>query len=379
MRAVHFGAGSIGRGFIGALLRQSGYDVVFVDVNERIVHELNKRRAYKVKTVGETVESFTVERVRALNSRENEREVTEAIASADLVTTAVGASVLKLVAQPIAEGLRARITQHTPLNIIACENIIGASTNLREIVQTLLRKEEWKQLKNCVGFPDSAVDRIVPGQNKRDLLSVTVEPFYEWVVDRTAVRGPIPPIKGVTYVSDLIPYIERKLFTVNTGHAMAAYLGFQQGLSTIQEAMDTPAVEALVRQALNETKTLLVDMHRFPERELRMYMEKTLLRFKNPHLSDRVERVGRNPIRKLSHDDRLVKPARLLLERGYEPQALVKGIAAAFAFDVHKDKESVRLQEMIKENGIESTILEVTGLTRDDALFNRILLNVQKD
>ncbi len=379
MKAVHFGAGNIGRGFIGALLRQSGYDVVFVDVDARIIHELNTRRAYEVKVAEQTVEPFTVEGIRGLNSRTDEPEVIEEIASADLITTAVGVAVLKFVAAPIAAGLVARKDSQTPLNIIACENAIGASTMLQEYVRALLTKEEWLRLKERVGFPNAAVDRIVPNQGERDLLSVTVEPYYEWVVDETAINGPAPSIHGVTYVKDLLPYIERKLFTVNTGHAMTAYLGFKQGMKTIQEAIHDEPIASRVRQALSETTALLADVHGFSEAELRTYAEKIWLRFRNPHLSDRVERVGRNPIRKLGYNDRLVKPARLLLDRGYEPQALVQGIVAALAFDVSEDEESVRLQKMLSENGVELTIVEVTGLKRDDELVKRIVKSEMED
>lgn len=44
MIALHFGAGNIGRGFIGALLHHSGYDVVFADVNDTMVSLLNEKK-----------------------------------------------------------------------------------------------------------------------------------------------------------------------------------------------------------------------------------------------------------------------------------------------------------------------------------------------
>jgi mannitol-1-phosphate 5-dehydrogenase len=85
-----------------------------------------------------------------------------------------------------------------------------------------------------------------------------VETFYEWVIDRTPFGGSAPVIPGATFVDELSPYIERKLFTVNTGHASAAYFGFEAGLEKISDAMADQDVAADVRAVLEETKQLLV-------------------------------------------------------------------------------------------------------------------------
>ncbi|WP_017729354.1 mannitol-1-phosphate 5-dehydrogenase [Halalkalibacterium ligniniphilum] len=372
MKAVHFGAGNIGRGFIGALLHQAGYEVVFIDVNKAVIDELNKRNAYKVQIAEQNGAIHTITNVRGINSQENEQDVVNEIATADLVTTAVGPAILKFVAAPIAKGIKQRIAAKKVLNVIACENAIGATSILKEHIQALMTEKEWPQVEEMIGFPNAAVDRIVPNQENEDILAVSVEPFYEWVVDQSAIKGPTPQIDGITYVKDLIPYIERKLFTVNTGHAMAAYLGFVKGVMTIKEAMDHEEIASLVEEALHETKKLLVKKYEFTEVEQEAYIQKILLRYKNEYLSDRVERVGRNPIRKLGYNDRLIKPARQLLELGVEPQALIHGIVAALSFHVPEDEESVRIQHLLQEKGLRDTLEEITGLKPGEALFERI-------
>ena len=51
------------------------------------------------------------------------------------MTTAVGANVLPLIASLIADGLRRRMREtDRPLNVVACENMIGAGSFLREQV-----------------------------------------------------------------------------------------------------------------------------------------------------------------------------------------------------------------------------------------------------
>ena len=149
-------------------------------------------------------------------------------------------------------------------------------------------------------------------------LDVTIESFFEWVVDRTPFGGAEPEISGVTWVDDLEPFIERKLFTVNTAHAAAAYHGLDRGWVQIREALATPELQAEVRAVLDETKALLVEKHGFTADEQQAYIEKTLKRISNPDLPDTCERVGRGPLRKMSRHERFIGPAAELVERGHD-------------------------------------------------------------
>ncbi|WP_413382738.1 mannitol-1-phosphate 5-dehydrogenase [Alkalihalobacillus sp. 1P02AB] len=370
MKAVHFGAGNIGRGFIGALLHRSGYEVVFVDVNAEIIDELNQKKAYTVHIAEENGQHETVTNVRGLNSQTQVEQVIEEIASANIITTAVGPNILKFVAEPIAKGLKQRRGKEAV--VIACENAIGATETLKSHIETHLTEQEITEIEKVTSFPNSAVDRIVPNQQHEELLTVAVEPFYEWVIDQAAIHTSRPEISGVTYVQDLAPYIERKLFTVNTGHAMVAYLGYARGIEAINEAIADETIEHKVRGALEETSTLLTEKYGFDRAEHKKYVEKILNRFKNPYLSDDVKRVGRGPLRKLSFNERFIKPARQLVELGYEPKALLEGIQAAFHFDVQSDEESVKLQQMLAQKELKEVIVEVTGLDKNSALVEEI-------
>ena len=266
MKAVHFGAGNIGRGFVGLLLHDAGYEVVFADVAEDLIARLAAADSYAVHEVGENPAVRTVNNFRALNSTTQEAELIAEIATADIVTTAVGPHILKFVAPAIAKGVAARDTSLAPLQVMACENAINATD--------ILAKEVASQpgaaasaLDGKAVFANTAVDRIVPNQEPGQGLDVTVETFYEWVIDRTAFAGAEPAIPGATFVDDLSPYIERKLFTVNTGHASAAYFGFEAGLEKISEAMADQDVAEDVRAVLEETKQLLVTKHGFSNDE----------------------------------------------------------------------------------------------------------------
>ena len=163
MKSVHFGAGNIGRGFIGQLLHQSGYDITFVDIQDDLVDALKKDGRYDVILADESEQRIPVDRVTALHSVNEADEVTERLAEADLITTAVGPSVLPVLAPAIAKGLVERERRGgAPVNVIACENMIGASQALRGFVMEHVPDEHAEAVEEIAGFPNAAVDRIVP-------------------------------------------------------------------------------------------------------------------------------------------------------------------------------------------------------------------------
>jgi mannitol-1-phosphate 5-dehydrogenase len=373
-KAVHFGGGNIGRGFIGLLLSQAGYRVQFVDVNEQLVALLNERGEYPVQLASEDAETTVVRNVSAINGNDKQA-VADAVADADLVTTAVGVNILKFIAENVALGIRKRLSVESaaPLHIIACENAIGASTTLKGLVLEHLPPELRDEVGQRVAFPDSAVDRIVPIQQNDDPLKVIVEPFYEWVVDRSAMLQGDEEIPGVHYADHLLPYIERKLFTVNTGHCTAAYHGFLNGFETIQESMNEQSVLAEVTGVLEETGAALCRQYGFDKQQHREYILKILDRFRNPHLTDEVVRVGRSPIRKISPNDRLIRPALMALEFGIAVPHLTKSVAAALLFDYPEDPESVELQQSLQQAGADDTVTRYTGLAQDHPLHKHIV------
>ncbi|WP_226528856.1 mannitol-1-phosphate 5-dehydrogenase [Metabacillus niabensis] len=370
MKAVHFGAGNIGRGFIGLLLHQSGYAVEFVDVNETLINELNKEKAYRVMLANEDKQEFFVENVSGINSQQNPDAVVEAISKADIVTTAVGPNILKFVAPLIAEGLKKRQQMNGgPVNVIACENMVGGSSELKKHVVEKLGAGEVAWVEENVGFPNSAVDRIVPNQNNERLLDVLVEPFHEWVIDSTGIKGEQPKIEEALFVDNLQAYIERKLFTVNTGHAATAYLGNLAGYKTIAEAISQDEVKQDVLGTLGETGKVLTTKYGFDADQHSTYIEKIIGRFANPHIVDDVQRVGRAPLRKLGAKDRLVAPAlEYIDEFGNVPENLVKVIVAALQFVSEEDQESLTLKQMVEEKGTAAAFSEVSGLAMDHPL-----------
>lgn len=374
MKALHFGAGNIGRGFIGKLLADSGVQVIFADVNDTVIDLLKSQGSYNVKIVGDSVNTVEkVSNVSAVNSKD-ENALIALFNEVDLVTTAVGPNVLKIISATVAKGLTARFAagNHKPLNIIACENMVRGTTFLKEQVFAHLSPEQQAYAEQCVGFVDSAVDRIVPPvqTDERDPLLVTVEEFSEWIVDQTQFKGDIPKINGMELTDNLMAFVERKLFTLNTGHAVTAYYGKLKGYRFVKESIEDENVKAFVKAVMQESGAVLIKRYGFDPQAHAAYIEKILKRFANPYLVDDVDRVGREPLRKLSYNDRLIKPLRGTLEYGLPNDNLIRAVAVALSYRNANDPQALELAQALQQD-VEAAVRKYTEL-QDEAVLSKI-------
>lgn len=371
--AIQFGAGNIGRGFIGKLLSDSGYKVVFVDVNKTVIDEINTKKEYIIEVVGENKQEAVIKNIEGLLS--SDERVIDLISQAEIITTAVGPSILSRIAGTIAKGIEKRkeSNNNKNLNIIACENMVKASSFLKEEVIKYLDADTSKYTEENIGFPNSAVDRIVPPlEGSTDILRVRVEEFQEWIVDKDLFKGEIPDIKGMELTDNLMAFIERKLFTLNTGHAITAYLGVLKGYNTIKESIEDSEIEKFVTDAMKESGEVLIKRYDFDREKHYAYIEKILKRFRNPYLKDEVQRVGRQPLRKLSFNERLIKPLRGTEEYGTANENLIYGICSAMKYENIEDEEANTLQVKLVSKDIKDVVKEITSL-ESDVLIDKII------
>lgn len=378
--ALHFGAGNIGRGFIGALLAESGYHVTFADVVEKLINALNEYHSYTITILDVDPEEPRKEIRNVSGVMSNDPvALNKAIVDADIITTAVGPNVLRIIARSLAAGITARRKAGKEyLNIIACENMTGASSHLQnEILKHITDEEDKAYMEEYIGFPNCAVDRIVPPVDQAalggNILSVGVEAFFEWIVEEPAFKGPRPEIKGMKLTDNLVAYVQRKLFTLNCGHAITAYLGYLKGYQTVDQSLKDRQIEEVVHGAMLESGAALCKKHGFDFEEHKKYIEKIMKRFRNPYIKDDVARVGREPLRKLGPADRLVGPTKMCLEYKLPYRNLTKGIAAALHYDNPEDKQSVEVQNKIKEKGLESVCEEVLQFPRDSDVTKQVI------
>jgi len=366
-KAVQFGAGNIGRGFLGQLFYETGYGTTFVDVVDEIVEGLNRRHEYPLRIVGEESETLCIEDVSAVHASDVEA-VARATAEADFGATAVGVPVLSRIAPLLAAGIARRFERAdaAPINFIVCENMIDAGPYLREEVRGHLDSRNHGALDERVGFVEASIGRMVPIMTERekaeDPLLVCVEPYCELPVDARGFKGAIPPLNHMKPMDNFAAYVERKLFVHNMSHATAAYLGYLKGHEFIWQAIADPAVRAEVDGALAETCAGLSARHGMDLGELEAHGEDLLRRYQNKALGDQVARIAKDPIRKLGPKDRLIGSGLMCIEQGIEPVHVARGAAAALAYDHPGDDTAQRLQEIRRRQGVEGVFAEVCGI-----------------
>lgn len=376
-KAIQLGAGNIGRGFIGSLLHKSGYHVVFADVVASVVDQINKDKEYTIFIMDTECSEEKVDNISAVYS--NKEEFIDVIKDAEILTTAVGPNVLKIVAPTIAKGITARFQAGIKnyFNIIACENALNASSGLKENVYEHLDDAVKAYAEEYIGFPNSSVDRIVPPAHCENPIDVVVEKYYEWNVEQMGFKGLIPKIEGMNLADNLMSYVERKLFTLNTGHAITAYLGYLKGHTTVDQSINDSAIHTIVKDAMVESGNALIKKYNFNEAEHIKYIHKIINRFKNVHLKDDVTRVGREPLRKLSPNDRLIKPMQTALYYDLPVDNLIIGVAAALNFRNQNDPQSKQLEEELNTQNLVDVIKNITKLTQPE-IINKIVFNYQK-
>ena len=393
--AVMFGAGNVGRGFLGQLFSESGYEVVFVDIDEPLIAALNARRAYTIRLVeDDRAEEVAVGPVRALHARETDA-VAQALAQARIAATAVGVRALPHVAPLVAAGISQRFAGgvQAPLNVIVCENLKNAAASFRRMVSEQLPAAHRAYAETYVGFVDTVIARMAPPptpqMRARDPSLIVVEPYKKLPVDRRGFIGPVPDIVGLEPADTFAVYTARKLYIHNCGHAMLGYLGHLRGHTFGYEALEDPAIRPLFEQALAESKRGIVAAYADGTSVgatpvdgtsedvpsvgvsvvwLEAHIADVVRRMANRALGDTIFRLARDPLRKLGPEDRLVGAARLAERAGETPEALSWGIAAGYCFDDANDPLAMELQARIAAEGLEAVLGDVSDIQADEPL-----------
>ena len=371
-KAVMYGGGNIGRGFIGATLSQSGYEVTFVDVAAPVVQALQEQNTYPVRYVSnEGHKDVWIQNVTAVDGNDTQA-VAEKIAECDIMATAVGVRVLPWIVPNIVAGLRKRwASGGKELNIIICENLMNANHVLEGMLKEKLTEEECALFDKTVGLVEASIGRMVPVQTEAmkdgHPLRVCVEKYGFLPVDKDAFKGEIPDITNLVPYSPFDFYLKRKLYIHNMGHATCAYLGDILGLTYIYESIDLPDVYIIVKNAMLESAQALAGQYQAPMKPLMDHIDDLLGRFTNAALGDTCQRVGGDPARKLSPEDRLIGAGKLALQQGIAPCHIAVGAAAGVRRYL---MENDKVQSV--ENALE-VLQQVSGLNAEDKLAQMIL------
>ena len=378
MQAVMYGGGNIGRGFIGALLSQSGYRVTFIDVAEPVVKHLQEKGSYPIRYVySGGHEDVLVENVTAVNGNDTEA-ASDVIANCDIMATAVGARILKFIVPNIVAGLRKRWAMgNKPLNIIVCENLMDANLVVEGMIKEQLTEEECKKFDETVGLVEASIGRMVPVQTEEmkdgEPMRVCVERYGFLPTDKAAFKGGVPEIKNMVPFAPFDFYIKRKLYVHNMGHATCAYLGDLLELQYIYQSIDVADVRILVQNAMLESAMALSKKYGVALEDIVLHITDLLNRFTNAALLDTCARVGGDPGRKLSPDDRLIGSSALALECGVTPAYIAVGAAAG----VHRYIKEAEGMEQGME-AAKQVLSQVSKLDTDGKLAGMILAMYEK-
>ncbi len=372
-KLVQFGAGKIGRSFIGQLFSQAGYEVVFIDIDSTLVDALNRERRYRVEIKDIRPQTIWVENVRAVNAQETAR-VAQEVAAADIIATAVGPAALPHIYPTLAQGLVKRDQMgRGPVDIIICENLRDAARIFRSGLAQYLPKHF--PLDSFVGLVETSIGKMVPimsrQQQEQDPLLVFAESYNTLIVDKKGFKTGVPAIGGIEAKENMKAYVDRKAFIHNLAHAVTAYLGhlIHPEATFIWEAIEDKRIYQAACSAMWESAQTLIAEYpqEFNQENQKEHIEDLLRRFSNRALGDTIYRVGRDLPRKLSRDDRLIGALRLDIKHSIPAPYTTLGAAAAMLFrakgpDGQLFPEDQRFCQEVYPKGIDYVLETVCGL-----------------
>ncbi|MFO7621689.1 MAG: hypothetical protein R6W81_10575 [Bacteroidales bacterium] len=386
-KLVLFGAGKIGRSFIGQLFSRSGYKVVFVDINEHLVRELNRRQQYNVIIKAEKEEKLVVSNVRAVNAYDK-KAVAKEITDTPVIAVSVGLRGLPDLFPVLAEGLRARYASgnDAPVDIILAENMRNAGSYFRRELGLLL--PDYFPLDDLVGLVETSIGKMVPIMLKKDIeedtLQVFAEPYNTLIVDRNAFRGPVPEVEGLEPKENIRAWNDRKLFIHNLGHAAVAYYGnwYDRSLHYTWEALEVPEIHEFAKAVMMQASDILMATWpgEFSAGSLTGHIDDLLHRFRNKALGDTIYRVGCDLFRKLGPDDRIAGPIKMALTLKKPYDLILKVLLLACQFRAADENGNMMAEDIefirLYKKGLRAILTRVCGF---DEKSDRELIDLAEE
>ncbi len=374
---IIFGAGKIGRSFIGQIFFRNGYRVVYVDTDSRLIRQLNEAKRYCVATLHNdgSRDDYWVDGIEAVDGRDQDACL-RALSQGSLVATSVGARALPAVCGTLAKASRKRVADNLPLfDVIMAENIPDAVSIARACFSDAGLSDE-----ECPGMIAASVGKTAPDvpaeELERDPLVVHADSYNTLIVSKIGWRND-PPLFPELYLTDSIDaYVKRKLFIHNLAHCAFAYLGYRAdpAIKDIHQAMKIPAVyEQTLAITDSVARALALEYPReFDADALVDYRDGALKRIANPSIRDSIWRVGRDIARKLGRGERIVGSLLLTHRHNLPIEHHIDLYAAALSFRAYSDRGDMYAADEafhrdILWSGISYAVNTISLLSSDDA------------
>lgn len=381
MKAIVFGAGKIARGFIGQLLYLSGFETIFIDVNQELIDKLNKDKSYHVYILGDSSKDSDVTNFQAIHLRDT-GEIQEAMRTADIAFVSVGGQNLVSVGARIAEIYNIYGVKPSPFNFVTCENWKDAGDTLRSAITSSLSEEIRDDFNTYVGVNEAVIMRSATQPSEelahQDPTGVWVQNYWYLPISAEHFKGDLPSIIDTELMQNFGSFLTQKMYTNNTSNAVIAYNGYLLGYDILAEAANSREISDLLDQVYPEiNETLIKELHLDPDQQ-EEFARKARAKYTDWTIVDRVIRHGKDPIRKLGPSDRLIAPARMAIRQGIYPRIIIDTIAKALFFDEPSDEAAMKLKKLRQEQGIPYVLKEICELQEDEPLYEEVIKAVER-
>lgn len=380
-KSILFGAGKIARGFLGQLLYLSDFEITFVDVYEPIVSVLNEKKTYHVHVLGDESLDSDVTHIKAYLFDEKE-SIYHTFYESDIAFVSVGGNHLTDVAKSLADIFNRFGIQKKIKNIIVCENWRDAANTFKTAMLKFLNEENKNLFEEFIGVSEAVLMRTAtqPDEELAKLYpqDVWVQNFWYLPIDGSRIKEAIPKIQCVELLDEFGNFLTQKMYTNNTSNAVIAYSGYLLGYEILAEAANSLEISALLDDAYKEINQILVAELGVDEKQQMEFSQKARAKYCDWTIVDKVIRHGKDPIRKLGPQDRLIAPCRMAFKQGIYPKTLIDTIAKALYFDEPSDAEAVKLKMLRQQKGVEYVLQIVCGLDKNGRLYHEVLKSVEQ-
>jgi len=382
VKIVIFGAGKIARGFVGHLLYVSGYSFTFIEKSKTVVDLLNEKKGYTVNVLGNPEKNTYIKGASGILLDDMEKAAEE-VSEADLVFTAVGGKNLSGIVEHLKRGICLRIDKNIekPLNVITCENWSKPAKILEDGIKDPSDTALNHYINRFVGVTESVVMRsaIEPTEDelKADPLAVNVQDYWEFPIDRSRLKGDFPDIVGAKLLDNFQGFLDKKFYTYNAANGTVAYIGYLKGYKYLYDAANDEEILKNLKGVYRETSVALSQKYGYDLNDQLEFTKTSLRKLQDKAITDYIERNARDPIRKLGPSDRLVGPARMVMECGIEPVFLAESIAAAMFYDEPQDPIAQQLKEIRLKKGIDFVLKDICKLDPDSRLAELIKSGIE--
>lgn len=379
------GAGRTGRGTFGELFySEGGFDIAFADINPDLVRSLREQGHFVTKQTdldAGTSKVIRVDGFEAFDVQADREAYLRRLADSELVAIAVFPASFDAVAKDLADMIRLRIMEgmtHKAAVIIG-GNFVGLRSYFEGALQKLLDADELAVLNDQVALITSKANRKVTFSSDPD-----AEPLALEGDDKPAlpVEDRFFFDEGYEYPSffqrsnDVELSMAEKIWSENLLHCSLGFMGAYKGCEYLNDAASDELCADLAGKAWREGRQALEAEFGIPMPGDSL-LETMLGKFSSPFFRDRIDRVVRQPMRKLGKGDRFLGPALLCLKHGIMPFFILRAAAYGFFVPNEGDEQAAKIEETLASVPLEDAVIKITGLdlsVPDEAVACRLLV-----